>query len=141
MIGFSILVTGATGFIGSYIVAAALSFGYRVRGTVRSDGKAAVSHKTHGNNLKYTTAVVPDVAAPSAFDGASKDVHGVVHVASNMSFNNDPAKVIPGVKRATLSVLEAAARTPSVTRVVLTSSSTAATMPKPETRFYIDKQM
>ncbi|KAJ9654684.1 hypothetical protein H2201_008957 [Coniosporium apollinis] len=80
------------GFIGSYIVAAALSFGYQVRGTVRSDGKAAVSHKTHGNNLKYTTAVVPDVAAPSAFDGASKDVHGVVHVASNMSFNNDPAK-------------------------------------------------
>lgn len=58
---------------------------------------------------KSTIAVVPDVAAPSAFDGAIKDVHGIVHVASNMSFNNDPAKAIPGVKRATLSVLETAA--------------------------------
>lgn len=50
-------------------------------------------------------------------------VSGVAHVASNMSLSPDPNAVIPGVINGALSVIQSAAREPSVKRVVYTSSS------------------
>jgi nucleoside-diphosphate-sugar epimerase len=48
-----------------------------------------------------------------------------------MSFSSDPNAVIPWVVNATLNVLAAAAKTPSVKSVVLLSSSSAAYMTFP----------
>ena len=41
-----ILVTGASGFVGKWCVIKLLEKGYRVRGTIRSDAKAALVRKT-----------------------------------------------------------------------------------------------
>ncbi|ETN42403.1 uncharacterized protein HMPREF1541_01557 [Cyphellophora europaea CBS 101466] len=134
-----ILVTGATGFIASHVVRELLSLGFRVRGTVRSEAKGETSRGTHDHHPRYSTAVVPDVAAPDAFATAIRDVDGVVHLASDTSLADDPDAVIPAVKAATVEVLRAAKAESSVKRVVLTSSSSAATFPKPGVKFHISK--
>ena len=41
-----ILVTGATGYVGKWCVVKLLEKGYRVRGTIRSEAKAAQVRKT-----------------------------------------------------------------------------------------------
>jgi nucleoside-diphosphate-sugar epimerase len=64
---------------------------------------------------------------------------GVIHVASDLSYNPDPNAVIPTVKNGVVNALNAAARTPSVKRFVLTSSSTAATQLVPNIRRRIDE--
>lgn len=62
----------------------------------------------------------------------------MVHVASNLSFASDPNAVIPEVIDGINGVMESAAKEPQIKRFVFTSSSTAATNPKPNTKFNID---
>ena len=64
---------------------------------------------------------------------------GVVHVASNLTFDKDPNAVIPSVISGMNNTLAAAGTEPKVKRFVFTSSSTAATNPKPNTEFNIDE--
>lgn len=59
-------------------------------------------------------------------------------MASNLSFASDPNAVIPDVVAGINSVMESAAKEPQIKRFVFTSSSTAATNPKPNTKFTID---
>jgi len=66
-------------------------------------------------------------------------VHGIAHVAGDVSFSSNPDDVIPGVINSVHSILEAASKEKTVTRFVITSSSTAATMPKPNKKFTIDE--
>ncbi|KAL5340920.1 hypothetical protein BJX70DRAFT_82911 [Aspergillus crustosus] len=124
-VGERVLVTGANGFIGSNVVDVLLSLGYIVRGTVRSE-------KPWLNELfesKYGAGKFETINVPTfdkkAFAAALDGVSGVIHVASDTSFGNDPALISHAVA-ATEAVLEAAAQVPSVKRVVLTSSSVAA---------------
>lgn len=59
----TVLVTGVTGFSGVWIARALLENGYAVRGTFRSEQKAAhvaALFKAHGD--RFTTVVVPDIA-------------------------------------------------------------------------------
>lgn len=65
-------------------------------------------------------------------------VDGILHTASDVSFNPDPNKVVPQVVQGLINILEAAAKTPSVTRFVHTSSSIAAVRPTPNERFHVD---
>lgn len=51
--------------------------------------------------------------------------------ATDVSFNPDADTVIPKVTAATVNMLNAAAKEPSVKSVVLTSSSSAALIPEP----------
>ena len=62
---------------------------------------------------------------------------GVCHVASNLTFDPDPYKVIPEVIAGIKSILTSAAATPSIKRFVYTSSSTAASSPIPNKKFTI----
>lgn len=131
--GSTVLVTGANGYLASHIIDQLLSQGYPVKGSVRSLERGSWL-KTYFSKLypsvPLTLEIVPDVAAPGAFDHALEDVAGVVHVASDLSFSSDPAKVIPGVEAAITNILEStAAKGPSIKRVVLTSSSSAAIFP------------
>ena len=73
----------------------------------------------------------------SIADHDIKGVSGVVHVASVLSFDADPNKVIPQVVAGAVNALEAAAKQPSVKRFVYTSSSTAITAPKPNEKFEV----
>lgn len=79
----TVLVTGASGFIAAHVVEAFLRKGYNVRGTVRSDKTAAEVLKTHAKySEQVSVAIVPDIAAPNAFDEAVKGVDGVSELSA-----------------------------------------------------------
>jgi nucleoside-diphosphate-sugar epimerase len=87
---------------------------------------------------KFSLFEVKDMAAPHAFDEAVKGASGFVHVATPVMVSFDPNEGVPIVVNGTLHALEAAANEPSIKRVVLTSSSTAAASPQPDVRFSMD---
>ncbi|KAL9941454.1 hypothetical protein ACHAQF_003640 [Verticillium nonalfalfae] len=132
--GSIVLVTGANGFIGSNIADQFLKLGYRVRGTTRSPEKhawvGALFSKEYGPG-NFELVAVPDMSTQGAFYQAVKGVSAVVHTASIFTMDPNPHNVIPGTILGTVNALEAAAREPSVKRFVLTSSSTAALIPRP----------
>ncbi|KAF7175191.1 hypothetical protein CNMCM7691_006595 [Aspergillus felis] len=132
--GSMMLITGVNGFIGSHIADQFLKFGYKVRGTTRNlDKNAWIStlfNKKYGPG-NFELVAVPDMAAQGAFVEAVKGVSAVVHTATIFSLDPNPHNVIPGTISGTVNALEAAAQEPSVKRFVLTSSSTAALIPKP----------
>jgi dihydroflavonol-4-reductase len=126
-----VLVTGATGFIASHIVAELLSAGYRVRGTVRDLTKTA--RHSHITTLpgadERLELVAADLRTAGAFDDAVAGCEFVLHTASPYQIDvDDPQRdlVDPAVN-GTLSVLESCAGAQSVRRVVLTSSVAAIT--------------
>ena len=61
----------------------------------------------------------------------------MVHVASVLSFDRDPTKVIPTVVNGAINAASSAAKQSSVKRFVYTSSSSAITAPKPNVEFTI----
>ncbi|KAK5082037.1 hypothetical protein LTR05_007179 [Lithohypha guttulata] len=133
----TILVTGASGYIASHIVNEALLLGYSVRGTARTQEKATKTHKTFQDNPRYSTVIVSDFGhASQEVDNAVKGVNAIVHVAADMTFSGKPES-IQGVVRGTELLLQAAAKEESVRRFVLTSSSTAALLPLPNTEFTV----
>lgn len=66
-------------------------------------------------------------------------VKSFVHVASDLSFKPDPNLIVAPAIKSTQNALAAAATEPEMRAFVLTSSSTAATAPKPNTQFHISK--
>ncbi|CAK4035003.1 Aldehyde reductase 2 [Lecanosticta acicola] len=129
--GSLILVTGASGYIGSHVVNEALAAGFRVRGTARTHAKAEHTKKIFGHNPNYSTAIAADFSHEGAFDEAVQEVDAVIHVASDTTFDPDPNKVVKPTVAGVLSILRSAAKTPSVKQFVLTSSSSAALLPHP----------
>ena len=132
--GSTVLLTGVNGFIASNIADQFLKFGYKVRGTTRSLKKNAwissLFNKKYGPG-NFELVAVPDMAAQGAFVPAVKGVSAVVHTATIFSLDPNPHNVIPGTISGIINALEAAAQEPSVKRFVLTSSSLAAVIPKP----------
>jgi nucleoside-diphosphate-sugar epimerase len=91
--GGLVLVTGVTGFIGSYIANGLLELGYRVRGTVRASEKAAwvTQALTKCNpSADFEAVIVSDQNAPGAWDAVLKDVDGIAHGAGDVSFGRKP---------------------------------------------------
>ncbi len=116
-----VFVTGATGFIGAQVTAAALRAQYRVRLSVRRESQIDSLKQVfneHADKLDFV--VVPDYTVSGAFDAALKDVEFVIHIASPLAIPGQDL-LTPAVK-GTTSVLEAASRTPSVKKVVITAS-------------------
>lgn len=126
-----VLVTGASGYIASWLVKYLLEAGYTVHGTVRDPNKkTGLEHlhklaTAHPDKLKLFAA---DLLKPGSFDAAMQDCELVMHTASPFVISGikDPYEdlVRPAVE-GTRNVLEAANRTASVKRVVLTSSEAA----------------
>ncbi|KAL8732651.1 MAG: hypothetical protein Q9166_002626 [cf. Caloplaca sp. 2 TL-2023] len=124
-----VLITGGTGFVGYSIVVRALHEGYHVRLVIRNDSdvgkiKMAPSCQPHAGNIEFI--VVKDMTQEGAFDEAMQDASFVLHVASPTPGpdKDEPfldTMVQPAIL-GTTRVLEAAAKVPSVKRVVFTSS-------------------
>ncbi|KAL4885430.1 hypothetical protein BJY04DRAFT_179708 [Aspergillus karnatakaensis] len=127
--GGLVLVTGVTGFIGSYIANGLLELGYKVRGTVRSSEKAAWITKAlakRNPSGNFEAVIVPDQNAAGVWETVLKDVNGIAHVAGDVSFGPDPTKVITPTVEALRRLLDAANKEQSVKRFVFTSSDQAA---------------
>ena len=134
MAGELILITGATGHLGYRTLVLALEAGYSVRAAVRSQAKAkeilaAPSIKTLDPGPKLDFVYIPDIIADGAYDDALSGVKAIIHIASpfNSCLSAEDYErdiITPAVKGST-NILKAAAKEPSVKRIVVTSSQMA----------------
>ncbi|KAL4893272.1 NAD dependent epimerase/dehydratase [Aspergillus ambiguus] len=135
--GSRILVTGANGYIASHVVDQLLALGFLVRGTIRTPKPWLDAYfEDRYKKGMFESAIVPSFEDIHAINRILDGVDGVVHLASDLTFGTDPEAVIPWVIQATLNILEAAAKRPSIKRMVLVSSSSATYMldPRPNGR-------
>nr|GMC82334.1 cinnamoyl-CoA reductase 1-like [Ipomoea batatas] len=125
--GKVVCVTGASGFIASWLVKLLLRRDYTVHATVRSlKDPNKVSHLLALDGAKERLHLFEaDLLEKNSFDDAINGCEGVFHTASPVSFSPSATKtelVDPALK-GTLNVLGSCVRTPSVKRVVVTSST------------------
>lgn len=129
--GRPVLVTGATGYVASWIVRYLLEDGRTVRGTVRDPGKATgLEHlhalaDAHPGRLTLHRA---DLLEQGSYAEAMEGCELVIHTASPFLLGRvrDPEKqLVRPALEGTRNVLSSVEATPSVKRVVLTSSVVA----------------
>jgi dihydroflavonol-4-reductase len=123
-----ILVTGASGFVGKWCVVKLLEKGYRVRGTIRSDAKAAQVRDTVGKLVGADAAsrlelVKADILSDAGWTEAMTGVNAVLHVATAIRGDEpkDQSLVIRPAIEGTSRVLKFT-HAAGIRRVVLTSS-------------------
>ncbi|KAH9991296.1 NAD-P-binding protein [Russula vinacea] len=115
-----VLVTGASGFVGSHVVDELLRQGYSVRGAVRSHNALRVNKSYESFGDRFTTTTVDDLAT-SDLSQAVKGVDAIIHVASPLS-NAAPAQVIlETAVSGTTRILDAAVAS-GVKQVIITAS-------------------
>ncbi|XP_020192728.1 tetraketide alpha-pyrone reductase 1 [Aegilops tauschii subsp. strangulata] len=125
-----VCVTGASGFLASWLIKRLLECGYHVIGTVRDPGnRKKVGHlwKLPGANERLQL-VRADLLEEGSFDDAVMACEGVFHIASPVLGKSDSnckeATLGPAIN-GTLNVLRSCKKSPFLKRVVLTSSSSA----------------
>ncbi|GME62828.1 uncharacterized protein ACHE_10029A [Neofusicoccum parvum] len=132
----TILITGTSGHAGAHILLAFLARGYAVLAAVRSQSSASkvsrtlATHATPAQQSRVSFAVVPDITAPGAFDGAVSGADGIVHVASPVrpagGSSDVVADILDPAVAGTLGLLDSArSHGPRVRRVVVTGSMVA----------------
>lgn len=149
-----IMITGATGFVGSAILVDILQAGYTANIVVRSEQKAkklqeapAIAALNKASACKYF--IVPDLTAEGGLDEATAGTDIVIHCASPLPFltsDTESEFIVPAVK-GTLGALESARKSGTVKRVIMLSSMGAFAAPEivegpyvpPEEVFLSDK--
>ncbi|KAL4353609.1 hypothetical protein GQ457_06G014690 [Hibiscus cannabinus] len=129
-----VCVTGASGFIASWLVKLLLHHGYTVKATVRDPNdwkktKHLLGLDGANERLHLLKAELLD---EGSFDSAVEGCIGVFHTASPCYYSStvkDPqAEMVEPAVKGTLNVLRSCAKVPSVKRVIVTSSLAAVVM-------------
>ncbi|KAI9706731.1 MAG: hypothetical protein M1820_004701 [Bogoriella megaspora] len=124
----SVLVTGANGFLGYHVAVGALEAGYHVRATVRrQDSIDEISQEPTAQkylaNKALSFVLIPDYTKPGALFEVAKDCSFIIHLASPLP--TQPGNLEVQAIACTKAAIEAAENTPSVKRIVFTSSTSA----------------
>lgn len=125
-----VMVTGATGYVAGWLVKKLLDEGFTVHAAVRDpDNKSKVAHLLKATSeapgeLKFFKA---DLLSEGSYFEAMQGCQVVFHTASPFTSKiKDPQKdLVEPAQLGTRNVLESVNKTPSVKRVVLTSSCAA----------------
>ncbi|XVF06860.1 hypothetical protein REPUB_Repub06bG0087500 [Reevesia pubescens] len=127
--GKVVCVTGASGYIASWLVKFLLQRGYTVKATVRepSDPKKTEHLLAIDEAKERLHLLKAELLDEGAFDSVVDGCIGVFHTASPFYHNvKDPqAEMIDPALKGTLNVLRSCAKVPSIKRVVITSSIAA----------------
>ncbi|KAL5543485.1 hypothetical protein UlMin_007269 [Ulmus minor] len=124
--GKVVCVTGASGYIASWLVKLLLECGYTVRASVRdpNDSKRTEHLLSLDGAKERLHLVKANLLEEGSFDAVVDGCEGVFHMASPVSFfAADPqAELIDPALKGTLNVLRSCLKVPSLKRVVITSS-------------------
>lgn len=140
-----ILVTGGSGFLGTWIIKYLLEQGFSVRTTVRSPAKADFLKRLFADSSSQLEfSYVQDVVADNAFDESlsSGDIDAVIHCASPLVVSDpkaDPDVNIKPAIQGTLGILKSAQKSPSVNRVIITSSVASVRDPREAGHVYTEE--
>ena len=130
-----ILLTGATGNVGSVILEQLMATEQSVNAVLRSFAKSKAFLET-----KYPEAVssgrltfteIPDMAVPNVFHASAANASSIIHVATPLAYSDLLDSMIEPAWKFNENILNAAAASPTVTRVVITGS-VVSTMRMPE---------
>ncbi|GAA4837392.1 NAD-dependent epimerase/dehydratase family protein [Algivirga pacifica] len=126
----TILVTGGSGYLGSWVVKGLLEKGYTVRIAVRDKNntkKVSHLHDIAANAKGNIELWEADLLKEGSFDAAAKGCETIYHMASPfmLDVKNPQKDLVDPALIGTRNVLNAATRSETVTRVVLTSSVVA----------------
>ncbi|KAM3686448.1 hypothetical protein ACJW30_10G003600 [Castanea mollissima] len=124
-----VCVTGASGYIASWLVKLLLQRGYTVKATVRDpNDPRKVEHLLALDGAKERLHLFKaDLLEEGSFDSVVDGCNGVFHTASPViNYSADPqTELIEPALKGTLNVLRSCAKGPSIKRVVITSSMAA----------------
>ncbi|KAM7472535.1 hypothetical protein LguiA_010718 [Lonicera macranthoides] len=119
-------VTGASGYVASWLVKLLLHHGYTIKATVRTlDDPRKTEHLLALDGAKERLHLFEaDLIEEGSFDTVVNGCDGVFHTASPVSLSvTDPqAELIDPAVKGTLNVLRSCAKVSSIKRVVVTSS-------------------
>ncbi|XP_062000392.1 phenylacetaldehyde reductase-like [Rosa rugosa] len=124
-----VCVTGASGFIASWLVKLLLQRGYTVKATVRElNDQKKTEHLLSLDGAKERLHLFKaDLLDEGSFDPVVDGCEGVFHTASPalLSSTNPQAELIEPALKGTLNVLGSCVKVQSIKRVVITSSMAA----------------
>lgn len=127
--GKIVCVTGASGYIASWIVKLLLSRGYTVKASVRdpNDPKKTEHLRALNGAQERLQLFKANLLEEGSFDSIVEGCEGVFHTASPFYHDvKDPqVELLDPAVKGTLNVLGSCAKHPSIRRVVLTSSVAA----------------
>ncbi|XP_024985441.1 uncharacterized protein LOC112521044 [Cynara cardunculus var. scolymus] len=127
--GKTVCVTGASGYIASWLVKLLLHRGYTVNATVRdlNDPKKTEHLLALDGAKERLHLFQADLLMDGSFDAVVQGCDGVFHTASPffITTNNPQEELIDPAVKGTLNVLSSCSKVPSIKRVVLTSSVAA----------------
>ncbi|KAI3449979.1 hypothetical protein Pfo_006644 [Paulownia fortunei] len=129
MAGKTVCVTGGSGYIASWIIKFLLQRGYTVKASVRyPDEPKKTHHLLALEGAKERLHLLKaDLLEEGSFDSLVEGCEGVFHCASPffLECSNPQEELLDPALKGTLNVLGSVAKTPSVKRVILTSSEAA----------------